>query len=536
MKFKHLLVPVILFAALVAPVFAQSSAKPLTKDQVMGLAKAGMETPELVKLIEEHGIDFDPSDDYVQALRQAGAQDAVIQALRAAHPTRLTKDQVLELLTAHVPNQRAVELVAQHGIDFAPDDQYLEMLRLAGASDALIASVRKAGEAVAGRLVVETSPGAEVYLDGQLVGRADASGRFSAKPQGGPHSLRIALAGKQDFEQKITVVAGEDAKLAASLADLSAPPATHPGAIHLRAMGVSVRDAAGAKDNFYASFFGIAGALVDVVDAGGPAANAGVQPGDVIRKLNGQETQGAGDLVEQVANLIAGAAAVELYRNGQTLTVTMTLGPVRHGYIGLRIHNLDEKLAKQFDAPDTLGALVEEAAPEGPGAKAGLRAGDIIRRGNGQTIENSGQFTALVTEQGPGGVLHLDIRRAGQALAFTVTLGERPAGLSSRSDVGGVDAGSLRGISVIALTPSLRDQWGVPPSVAGVLVADVQADSPAAKAGVQLGDVIESINRQPMRDILDFNRLAASAKGDTVLLVQRRGNAAYIAIPDAAEH
>ena len=130
----------------------------------MDLVKAGMETPELVKLIHEHGIDFDLTDDYLQALRKAGAQEPVIQALRAARPKPLTKEQVLQLVAGHVPSQRAATLVKQHGIDFLPDEEYLETLRLAGADDTLIAALREAGEAVTAELVVTTSPNAEVYL------------------------------------------------------------------------------------------------------------------------------------------------------------------------------------------------------------------------------------------------------------------------------------------------------------------------------------------------------------------------------------
>ena len=164
MKLRFLIL-IMSLAVIAGPGVPQQTQGPLSKNQVMALVKAGMETPELVKLIHEHGIDFDLSDDYLQALRQVEAQDPVIQALRAARPKPLTQEQVLELVAGHVPSQRAATLVKQHGIDFLPDEEYLKTLRLAGAEDTLIAALREASAAATAQLVVETSPNAEVYLD-----------------------------------------------------------------------------------------------------------------------------------------------------------------------------------------------------------------------------------------------------------------------------------------------------------------------------------------------------------------------------------
>jgi TonB family protein len=223
MKLRFLIL--IMFLAVIAqPAASQQVNAPLGKDQVMDLVKAGMETPELVKLIHEHGIDFDLSTDYLQALRQAGAQDAVIQALRAARPKPLTKEQVLQLLAGHVPSERAAALVKQHGIDFLADERYLATLRLAGADDTLIAAVREASAAVRGDLMVATSPNAEVYLDGALQGRADAQGQLAVKAKPGDHALKVSLKGKKDSEQNVTLAARQTTKIEARLEDVAPSP------------------------------------------------------------------------------------------------------------------------------------------------------------------------------------------------------------------------------------------------------------------------------------------------------------------------
>jgi WD40 repeat protein len=139
---------ILLVAVIAAPVSSQQASKPLTNDQVMDLVKAGMETANLVNLVREHGIDFDPNEEYIQALRKAGAEDPVIEALHSARPKPLTKDQVLGLVAQGVPAERAAMLVKERGVDFLVDDTYLETLRLAGGSEGLIAAVRQASAGV----------------------------------------------------------------------------------------------------------------------------------------------------------------------------------------------------------------------------------------------------------------------------------------------------------------------------------------------------------------------------------------------------
>ena len=208
-------------------------------------------------------------------------------------------------------------------------------------------------------------------------------------------------------------------------------------------------------------------------------------------------------------------------------------GKVSRGFLDVHITNLDEGLAKQFKVPDTAGALVDDVTAGGPADKAGLKIGDVIRKLNGQVIEEPGQLTLQVTNMSPGTVATLDILRDGQPMTLKVTLGERPSDLSTRVGAGGVQQGTLRGIAVQNLTPSIRDQLGLPSNVTGVVIAQVDPNSPAAQHGLQEGDVIESINRQPVRNVADFNKLAAQAKGQTLLRINRQGNGGFVVIsPD----
>ncbi len=206
-------------------------------------------------------------------------------------------------------------------------------------------------------------------------------------------------------------------------------------------------------------------------------------------------------------------------------------GKVSRGYLGATIESLSEGLAHAFNVPDTSGALIEDVTPGGPAAKAGLKNGDVIRKYKGQDVTDSGQLIALVTNTNPGTVVTLDILRNGQPLTAKVTLGERPAGLGVQASLGTPPVqGTLRGIAVQNLTPELRQQLGMPTGTEGVVISNLDPNSPAAHSGIQQGDVIESINRQPVHSVADFDRLAARAKGDTLLRINRQGNGLFVVV------
>jgi serine protease Do len=213
----------------------------------------------------------------------------------------------------------------------------------------------------------------------------------------------------------------------------------------------------------------------------------------------------------------------ELIRNGK----------VSRGYLGVQIVDLSADLAKQFKVPDTNGALIEDVTADGPAEKAGLKNGDVVRKLNGKAIGDASQLTLGVTGLNPGQVATLEILRDGQPQTVKVTLGERPSNVASSRQGGRIQQGTLRGIAVQNLTASIREQLGLPANVMGVVIAEIDPDCPAAQFGLQEGDVIESVNRQAVRNVGDFNRLAAEAKGQTLLRVNRQGAGQYVVItPD----
>jgi hypothetical protein len=218
MKIQVLIAILFLFLiVIVQPIRPQQTKKPLSKDQVMDLVKFGMNSADLSDKIKEFGIDFDPDDDYLKSLENAGAQEAVLRALRDVKPRPLTREQVGKLVVGGVPSERAAMLVKQRGIDFLADEQYLQTMRVAGADDTLIAALHEASVAVTGELLIRTSHNAEVYLDGELRGRANDYGLLLVKARPGAHEVRVALAGKKDFKQSVALAPRQTTRIEAVL-------------------------------------------------------------------------------------------------------------------------------------------------------------------------------------------------------------------------------------------------------------------------------------------------------------------------------
>ena len=267
------------------------------------------------------------------------------------------------------------------------------------------------------------------------------------------------------------------------------------------------------------------GALVDVKGEMIGINTAILSPG-------GGQGPGGG---EGTAGSVGIGFAIPINMAKRAMESLVKTGKVTRGYLGATISPVTQELAQQFKAPDTSGALVQDVAPGSPAAKAGLKPGDVIRKFNGRPVNDSGELLAMVASTNPGTAVTLEVLRNGQPQTENVTLEQRPSNLSyaggpSRSP----NQGTLRGVTVQNLTADLRKQLGVPAETHGVVVTEVDPGSPAAQY-LQQGDVIMSINRHDVTSVPDFNKLAAEAKGQTLLRVMRNGQAAFVVIADQSE-
>jgi predicted NAD-dependent protein-ADP-ribosyltransferase YbiA (DUF1768 family) len=133
------------------PAGAQQNPKPFTQDQVQGMVRDGLGEETGARAIEQRGIDFAPTEHFIQSLKAAGANEVFLAALRTAKqpaPAKAKKPinqiQVFALLAGQVPSHRVAMLVQERGIDFKSDDEYLREVRLAGGEDELVSALKGA--------------------------------------------------------------------------------------------------------------------------------------------------------------------------------------------------------------------------------------------------------------------------------------------------------------------------------------------------------------------------------------------------------
>jgi serine protease Do len=206
---------------------------------------------------------------------------------------------------------------------------------------------------------------------------------------------------------------------------------------------------------------------------------------------------------------------------------------VTRGRIGVTIQEITRDLAESFGLPNTNGALISSVEKDGPADKAGIQASDIILKFDGKTVDSSVDLPRIVAATRPGSKAVVQLWRKGKIKEVRVTVGELPGDNvpqrgSKRS--GSADSGvSIErvGLTLSELTPDQRQELQVE---GGLLVED--ARGPAARAGLQRGDVILSINNEEVGSVEKFNEvLKQIPKGRNVALLVRRGDGtSYIAI------
>ncbi|MBA5866819.1 MAG: Do family serine endopeptidase [Nitrospira sp. CR1.3] len=203
-------------------------------------------------------------------------------------------------------------------------------------------------------------------------------------------------------------------------------------------------------------------------------------------------------------------------------------GKVVRGWIGVSIQEVTPDLAKEFGVADARGALVADVMDDSPASKAKLERGDIITAFNGTAIRDPSQLRSLVADTSPGTSVTVSIIRDKKTKYLTLTIAELPKELAK---TGRRDSGNSKGEHALAgLTvedaANQSERFGRSKTRSGVIVTEIEADSPAERAGVRTGDVIREINRKPVKDVRDFDRLTGQlSPSSPVLLLLNRGNA-----------
>jgi serine protease Do len=201
-------------------------------------------------------------------------------------------------------------------------------------------------------------------------------------------------------------------------------------------------------------------------------------------------------------------------------------GKVRRGLLGVNIQDVNDSLAKSFGRADSEGALVSQVIEGSPAEKAGIKAGDIILKFNGEPVTGASQLKNLVGREKPGSAGKLTIFRDKGTLDVTLTVGERTkeAIASAQPSPGTPEASNELGIEIEKVAPMAAERLGLKGS-SGVEVKDMSPNGPGAKMGLKVGDVILEVDGVAVADPAAFSKAVAAAKAKNLIRVKiRRGN------------
>ena len=211
-------------------------------------------------------------------------------------------------------------------------------------------------------------------------------------------------------------------------------------------------------------------------------------------------------------------------------------GKVRRGMLGVTIQSVDSDLAASLNLPAARGAIVTSVQAGGPAEKAGLKRGDVITAINKQPVVDNNGLRNLVASLAPGSTAEVTALRNGRDQNFNVALAElpdrqAPADSEESSGNGGSGGNERYGLSVQPLTPEAASHFGLDADDQGLLVAKIDPAGSAANAGIRQGDLIQEVNRQPVKTVSEFNAaIQQSGAKPALVLVKRRNNVIYVTL------
>jgi serine protease Do len=202
----------------------------------------------------------------------------------------------------------------------------------------------------------------------------------------------------------------------------------------------------------------------------------------------------------------------------------MAHGKVTRGRLGVQIQDINQSLAQSFGMPKVQGALISTVEADSPAAKAGLKSGDVVLAVNGKEISRLSELPAAIAAIKPGTQARLEIWRDGSKQIVSVRIGELSEQVAASGEARPVDDTKL-GLALRELSPEEKSRLDID---SGLIVES--ASGPAAKAGIQRGDVILALNRETIKSVDQLKSLVKKTDKTIALLIQRNDMRMYVPV------
>ena len=253
--------------------------------------------------------------------------------------------------------------------------------------------------------------------------------------------------------------------------------------------------------------------------------DASINPGNsggALVNLRGELIGIPSNILSRTGGNIGIGFAIPINQARSVMNQLIAHGSVERGRIGVVGQDVTPDLAKAFGLPNARGAVVAQVVPDSPAAKAGLKPEDIILEANGKEVLSFAQLRNAVGLMRVGEKVDLKVMREGKMRNVTVVIGKDTDQASAGADLHPSLAGGV-------FAP-LDDAAAKSAQTKGIRVQAVAPGSPAARSGLRPEDIVIAVNRQPIADMAEFQKLAGVKEGQLLLHIQRGNGALFLII------
>jgi serine protease Do len=219
----------------------------------------------------------------------------------------------------------------------------------------------------------------------------------------------------------------------------------------------------------------------------------------------------------------------------------VAFGETRRGWLGVKIQEVTDDLAKSLKLDQAHGALVADVTPTGPAEKAGIKPGDVVVKFDNKDVHEMRDLPRIVADTPVGTRVAIEVLRKGTPMTFSVQLGRLEEGEklvnAAVTPEAAEPAADVLGMKLTRLTPDLRTKFKLPDSVDGAVVLSVEPSSPAADKRIEPGDVIAMANDEKIAGPKDVQKQIDRVKSEgqkSILVVvnkaSRRGDPHFLSL------